>query len=626
MARRIQDWIAEIFDHQSEAGSTSRHPFPPRRTEVPIMPRSKEKGAKAGAGSTSSAGAQKSGHHQKGKISPEATASQGPSKASGTSPKGSIVERLHSLTHRPKAPASPPATNVEEGHVVLEAKASVVAGALQTSGTKSTQEQDDESKYESEDDSIESQRSDPKDKSYHGSKGSGSVHDRETRASRNSSTNSLLEQHGIGGLTAASKSMPSIRSLESFRQQIESARSAQHNRRGSRTSSKSVRSVKSSSSVATTSSQTTQTFTTLPRLDRPIQPGQGSEFQPTWDAYEQALVNSILRVVRGDDIKISKETFDAILLLEPVEAYQFSDVKATAPPENLRGTISAADIRILQFVLDQTKFCHKTRALEAGWNSQVHGILLQLAALGSTCEVNMHNVTTQMQGKQAMRPKHYGTPQTISAVDFMFMIPVEARSHEQALIFILPEESGNPYNSFNTHHHGEIGVMFVETKRARGDQAEGLVQNALAVDAQIRWLHELVRLMQYFDQKQYPAQKDAQNSKLPKMPALPSLLVMGSEWYIQLSKQDESGGLKTLFYELNDGQALADTKTLFGIVKVLEIQFALLKYIEEVWEPWLIALLRRLPSAEVLSDMALNNITWKDLKQSKLSPITEAHE
>jgi hypothetical protein len=585
------------------------------------MPRSKEKGAKAGAGSASSAGAQKSGHHQKGKTSPEATASQGPSKASGTSPKGSIVESLHSLTHRPKAPASPPATNVEEGHVALEAKSSVVVDVLRTSGTKSTQEQDDESKYESEDDSSESQRSDPKDKSYHGSKGSGSVHDRETRASRNSSTTSLQEQHGIGGIKAASRSMPSIRtfvtSSDTSYDQIERSRTV--------TSTASI-SGQSGRSDATLPPQGPRNYNTLRAFLRPIKPGRGSEYQPRWDAHEKTLLDSISRIIRDDDIKIAQETLDAILSLGPAEAREFRDVKATAPPEYLRGTISAADLHILQFILGENKVCERTRALEAGWNAQVHSNLMRLAVLSSTCEVNMHNVTANMKVKKHMRPEWQGNPQVAEAVDFVFTLPVDVGNHEATLIHLMPGESKHLYNSFRCAiTDRQFAVMFVETKRAledNGNRIHGSFQNAVAVDAQIRWLHELMQLAKYCSGKGFRAPEGTSQLTQATIPALPSLLIVGSKWYVQLSKQEDLGGFKTLYYELNDGKALADTETLLGIFKVLEIQFALLKYIEERYEPWLKTFLQSLPGGDFLAGMP----QWADVRDSNLSPITESHE
>jgi hypothetical protein len=262
-------------------------------------------------------------------------------------------------------------------------------------------------------------------------------------------------------------------------------------------------------------------------------------------------------------------------------------------------------MNLLQFIVDQTAECTSRNDIEAGWNSFVHGLVLSIASKWSihSNHVKVHNVTTAGL-KRALRPTidsklHYGRK-----VDFVYTlqkrsIPALGRSNViRALRSLVRGEKGvmigdcNAFEFKNTAY--EPAAISIETKRLDCSQAEGeggLAQCAVCLDAQIRWLHMVRNLA---------AEESEFASDLSSIPALPSVVVLGTEWFVQLAKDLPKDPPKvsescTYFFGGRKGIRVGDTETVTGVLQVLDALFVLIDYSATIYMPWLSKLLDALP-------------------------------
>jgi hypothetical protein len=281
-------------------------------------------------------------------------------------------------------------------------------------------------------------------------------------------------------------------------------------------------------------------------------------YDVTFAEHETALING-LQAISNSNITIDNQTLNKIRERWPL-AEDLKSIKVSSS-ESTHGTIDSLDL--LEWIVDLTKDCGANQALKAGLYSTVYGNLLQMAAKWSNHSriINMHNITSARLKKpmqMSSRGKSFD-----EAMDFVFSIhrevihPLYKGKVGTALQTILfPGRSdANAFNFDSTSY--EPATIFVKTTNDDIDQ--GLLQCAVWVDAQIRYLHKIREFAALYSQRQ---------QQVDPIPALPSLPAVGSQWFVQVTKDSEQWAWSDFCGQCG-GLKIGDTTSLSGVLKIL---------------------------------------------------------
>jgi hypothetical protein len=187
----------------------------------------------------------------------------------------------------------------------------------------------------------------------------------------------------------------------------------------------------------------------------------------------------------------------------------------------------------------------------------------------------------------------------------------------RALENLVRDDKGIPIGDCNAFQFNNTAwqpaAISIETKRSvpPTDSESGLAQCAVCIDAQIRLLHLM---------RDLAAKGSEFTSDLSSIPALPSVVVLGTHWFVQLSK-DLRKNLPmvridcTYFSGAEGGIPVGDTNTVTGVLQVLDALFALIDYSVKIYMPWLSKLLDALPDgARAEGQMLATQLRLLDLQ------------
>jgi hypothetical protein len=314
--------------------------------------------------------------------------------------------------------------------------------------------------------------------------------------------------------------------------------------------------------------------------------------QYEWNEAELELLET-LRGIEERQFTIDRGTLDDINAKWP-DLEALVSIEIQKPPSSLGKVVGYG---ILQWIVESTEECIRSMDIETGWNSFVHDNVLSLASKRSVHrgDIGLHNVTTASLKGELVPTSKCEEPQPGANVNFVYTFLCKSmsalslgRARPALKILSTDRESDrigdcNAFTFDNTAYE-PVSISIVTMRRYRRPEL-GLVQCAVWLDAQIRWLCRVRALVAANPKSQY---------ERSSIPALPSVGVIGAEWYVQLTKETEDG--RTYFWgEEGGGMHIGSTISITGVLQVVNGLMVLIDYAIGVYRPWLTDQLAALP-------------------------------
>ncbi|SPN99771.1 uncharacterized protein DNG_02622 [Cephalotrichum gorgonifer] len=228
---------------------------------------------------------------------------------------------------------------------------------------------------------------------------------------------------------------------------------------------------------------------------------------------------------------------------------------------HLSNEAALQELDLLREIVDEAVRCQCEEVLDADWNCTVQSPLFNIAFkdLASTLKVRARNITgATIVPEYVPRMLKTGEPLQSHKVDFCLALEPERTIMDFIDEHHLQSINQTIYNPLRTRPI----AMTIETK-SQTPHTTGTPQLAIWAYA---WFSRIAQI--------------APNAHTP---AMPLLRIVGHEWYVLWAWKDSESPLRMT---VTSDLALGHTRNLHGVYKILASLRRLVKWIEEVFQPW----------------------------------------